>query len=145
MLSTIFNDHSQVNWDTHLPRMYNFWNSVLLYKGDYKGSPFQKHANLPINKEHFNEWLSLFNKNLDEKFEGKMTEEAKVILDGKELEVKDFSDQQKYLYNQIVDLKNKQGRLNFELDQINASLSVFENAFKESFKEEPEEAKTEEK
>jgi hypothetical protein len=70
-----------------------------------------------------------------------MTEEAKVILDGKELEVKDFSDQQKYLYNQIVDLKNKQGRLNFETDQINASLSVFENAFKESFKEEPEEEK----
>jgi hypothetical protein len=34
-----------------------------------------------------------------------MTEEAKVILDGKELQVKDFSDQQKYLYNQIVDLK----------------------------------------
>ena len=74
-----------------------------------------------------------------------MTEEAKVILDGKELEVKDFSDQQKYLYKQIVDLKTKQGRLNFELDKINASLSVFENAFKESFKEEPEEAKTEEK
>ena len=68
-----------------------------------------------------------------------MTEEAKVTLDGKELEVKDFSDQQKYLYNQIVDLKTKQGRINFELDQINASLSVFENAFKESFKEESEE------
>jgi hypothetical protein len=46
-----------------------------------------------------------------------MTEEAKVILDGKELKVKDFSDQQKYLYNQIIDLKNKQGRLNFETDQ----------------------------
>ncbi len=74
-----------------------------------------------------------------------MTEEAKVTLDGQELEVKDFSDQQKYLYNQIVDLKNKQGRLNFELDQINASYSVFENAFKESFKEETKEAETEEK
>ena len=74
-----------------------------------------------------------------------MTEEAKVTLDGQELEVKDFGDQQKYLYNQIVDLKNKQSRLNFELDQINASLSVFENAFKESFKEEPEKAETEEK
>jgi hypothetical protein len=74
-----------------------------------------------------------------------MTEEAKVTLDGKELKVKDFSDQQKYLYNQIVDLKTKQGRLNFELDQINASLSVFENAFKESFKEESEEETTEEK
>jgi len=73
-----------------------------------------------------------------------MTEEATVTLDGQKLKVKDFSDQQKYLYNQIVDLKNKQGRLNFETDQINASLSVFENAFKESFKEEPEEAETEE-
>ena len=73
-----------------------------------------------------------------------MTEEATVTLDGQELEVKDFSDQQKYLYNQMVDLKTKQGRLNFELDQVNASYSVFENAFKESFKEEPEEAETEE-
>ena len=74
-----------------------------------------------------------------------MTEEATVMLDGQELKVKDFSDQQKYLYNQIVDLKTKKGRINFELDQVNASLSVFENAFKESFKEEPEEAQTEEK
>jgi len=74
-----------------------------------------------------------------------MTEEATVMLDGQELKVKDFSDQQKYLYNQMVDLRNKQGRLNFELDQVNASYSVFENAFKESFKEEPEEAETEEK
>ena len=74
-----------------------------------------------------------------------MSEEAKVTLDGQELEVKDFSNQQKYLYNQMVDLRNKQGRLNFELDQVNASYSVFENAFKESFKEEPEEAETEEK
>jgi hypothetical protein len=73
-----------------------------------------------------------------------MTEEATVTLDGQELKVKDFSDQQKYLYNQMVDLRNKQGRLNFELDQVNASYSVFENAFKESFKEEPEEAETEE-
>ena len=74
-----------------------------------------------------------------------MSEEAKVTVNGEELEVKNFSDQQKYLYNQMVDLRNKQGRLNFELDQINASLSVFENAFKESFKEESEEETTEEK
>ena len=74
-----------------------------------------------------------------------MTEEATVTLDGQELKVKDFSDQQKYLYNQMVDLKTKQDRINFELDQVNASYSVFENAFKDSFKEESEEAETEEK
>jgi hypothetical protein len=77
-----------------------------------------------------------------------MTQEAKdnvVFLDDKELKVKDFNDQQKYFYQQIVDLKNKQARINFELDQVNASLSVFQNAFTESFKEEePKESETKE-
>ena len=77
-----------------------------------------------------------------------MTQEAKdnvVFLDDKELKVKDFNDQQKYFYQQIVDLKNKQARIQFELDQVNASLSVFQNAFTESFKEEePKESETKE-
>ena len=77
-----------------------------------------------------------------------MTQEAKdnvVFLDDKELKVKDFNDQQKYFYLQIVDLKNKQTRIQFELDQVNASLSVFQNAFTESFKEEePKESETKE-
>jgi hypothetical protein len=74
-----------------------------------------------------------------------MTQEAKdnvVFLDDKELKVKDFNDQQKYFYQQLVDLKNKQARIQFELDQVNASLSVFQNAFTESFKEEPKESET---
>ena len=74
-----------------------------------------------------------------------MSEETKITLDGQELEIKDFSDQQKYLYNQIVDLRNKQGRINFELDQVNASYSVFENDFKEYIKKESKEEHTEEK
>ena len=76
-----------------------------------------------------------------------MTQEAKdnvVFLDDKELKVKDFNDQQKYFYQQIVDLKNKQTRIQFELDQVNASFSVFQNAFTESFKEEPKESETKE-
>ena len=77
-----------------------------------------------------------------------MTQEAKdnvVFLDDKELKVKDFNDQQKYFYQQIVDLKNKQARIQFELDQVNASLSVFQNAFTQSFKEEePKESETKE-
>ena len=43
-----------------------------------------------------------------------MTQEAKdnvVFLDDKELKVKDFNDQQKYFYQQIVDLKNKLRKL----------------------------------
>ncbi len=67
--------------------------------------------------------------------------EGKVTLDGKELEVKDFNEQQLYLYRQIVDLKNKQGRLNFEMDQVNASYNTFEQAFKQSFEDPTEETK----
>ena len=50
-------------------------------------------------------------------------------------------DQIELLYQDIVDLKNKQARIHFELDQVNASLGVFENAYQKTF----EEQKTEEK
>lgn len=78
-LSAIFNDFAGVNWDTHLPRMYDFWSSVLFFKGGYKGSPFQKHVSLPIDETHFKQWISLFEANLDEHFEGPMTEETKKV------------------------------------------------------------------
>ena len=52
-----------------------------------------------------------------------------------------LTEQQRYIRSQIVDLKNKQARIHFELDQVNASLGVFENAYQKTF----EEQKTEEK
>lgn len=79
LLSVVFNGHAQVDWESHLPKMVNFWNTVLFSKGTYKGSPFQKHETLPISKQHFEKWLSLFNQNLDEHFSGPNTEEAKKI------------------------------------------------------------------
>jgi hypothetical protein len=61
-----------------------------------------------------------------------MSEEAKVTLDGQELEVKDFSDQQKYLYNQITatttanasDSGNGQGTVIGKY-QLNVGLDVY--------------------
>lgn len=79
LLSKVFNDHAGVDWDSHLPKMVNFWNTVLFSKGTYKGSPFQKHESLPVQKEHFDRWLTLFNENLYEHFQGNNTEEAKKI------------------------------------------------------------------
>lgn len=79
LLSSIFNDYAKVNWETHLLKMVNFWNTVLFSKGTYKGSPFQKHELLPIGKAHFDRWLSLFNENIDEHFEGPNAVDAKNI------------------------------------------------------------------
>ena len=77
MLSPIFNDHVKINWDKHLPIMYNFWNTILFSEGDYKGSPFKKHEALPVMKDHFDRWLLLFSTTVDELFTGHMAEEAK--------------------------------------------------------------------
>lgn len=73
LLSPVFNDIAQVNWEHHLPRMYEFWNSLLLYTGSYKGSPFPKHEVLPITPQHFRRWLELFAETLTELFEGENT------------------------------------------------------------------------
>ena len=77
LLSPIFNDFANVNWDSHLPTMYRFWNGILFGEGNYKGSPFAKHIPLPIDKTHFEKWLSLFTETIDELFEGEKANEAK--------------------------------------------------------------------
>lgn len=77
LLSSIFNDFSKVDWEAHLPKMYRFWNTLILAKEQYKGSPFHAHIPLPIDKTHFNQWIELFNQNIDEHFEGEVAENTK--------------------------------------------------------------------
>ena len=62
-----------------------------------------------------------------------------VFLDDKEIKVADLSDEQKYYHSQVVDLRNQKARLTFQLDQVNASLKVFEDAFVKSTQEKADE------
>jgi hypothetical protein len=73
-----------------------------------------------------------------------MTEEAVVFIDDEEKKVSELSDEQRYLHSQILDLRNKEASLKFQLDQVSASMSVFQNAFIEASKEVTEEALEEE-
>src|SRR5437764_13630980 len=77
LLSPIFNDRLQGDWTQHLEKMYRFWQTVLLEEHTYSGSPFLPHATLAIDKDHFNEWLMLFNDTVNELFEGDKAAEAK--------------------------------------------------------------------
>ena len=74
LLAPVF---AHVDWPHHLPIMYNFWSSVLLGDMSYNGSPMAKHLNLPITREHFTRWLSLFLETVDSEFSGPIAEEAK--------------------------------------------------------------------
>ncbi len=64
-------------WGHHLERMYSFWNTVLFSQKEYRGNPFAKHADLPLQSQHFERWIDLFHQTIDEYFEGGKADEAK--------------------------------------------------------------------
>ncbi|GAB3313071.1 group III truncated hemoglobin [Hymenobacter humi] len=78
LLAPVFNDFAHVDWPAHLPRMYDFWSSILLHTARYSGQPFLKHIPLPINEAHFQHWLTLFFRTVDELFAGPVADEAKL-------------------------------------------------------------------
>jgi hemoglobin len=75
-IGPIFNERIQNRWPEHLAKMYTFWQTVLLGNHTYYGSPFPPHAQLPVEREHFERWLSLFSQTLNELFTGQKAEEA---------------------------------------------------------------------
>ena len=53
------------DWDTHLPKMKDFWSSVAMNTGRYSGKPVPAHQKLSgVSKEDFAVWLGLFEKTL---------------------------------------------------------------------------------
>jgi hemoglobin len=60
-LGPIFNRVIGDDWDAHLAKMCDFWSSVLLMTGRFKGSPMAAHARIPeLRPTHFARWLYLF-------------------------------------------------------------------------------------
>jgi cell division septum initiation protein DivIVA len=66
-------------------------------------------------------------------------EENKAVIGDNEILESEMTDEQKYLANQITDLRNKKSKIQFDLDQIQAALTVFENTFIASTKEKADE------
>ena len=58
-----------------------------------------------------------------------MQEENKAVIGDNEILETEMTEEQKYLANQITDLRNKKAKIQFDLDQIQAALTVFENTF----------------
>ncbi|MBS1759352.1 MAG: group III truncated hemoglobin [Bacteroidetes bacterium] len=77
MLKDIFNNVIQDRWPQHLEKMYRFWQTVLLDERTYSGTPFVPHAKLPVEKEHFDQWVRLFNGTVNDLFAGEKAERAK--------------------------------------------------------------------
>ncbi|MBR9859413.1 group III truncated hemoglobin [bacterium] len=76
----IFTEVEPLDWEKHIPIMYNFWESILLGNPVYKGNPMTKHIQLnkkePLTAEHFQRWLYLWEETIHANFEGPKADEA---------------------------------------------------------------------
>jgi hemoglobin len=81
LIGPIFTDVARVNWAAHLPRMYDFWQSVLFGTPGFKGNPLVVHRTLarltPLTAEAFDRWVALFQATVDDLFAGPMADEAR--------------------------------------------------------------------
>lgn len=81
VIGHIFTEIVKVNWEKHLPVMYDFWENTLFYTGSYVGNPMSSHQRLhqifPLNDDHFKQWIALFTGTVDELFEGEKANLAK--------------------------------------------------------------------
>src|ERR1044072_367960 len=70
-----------VDFPSHLPKMYAFWESILFGTPGYKGEPMTAHIHIhqkhKMEPAHFERWISLFTATVDENFTGPKAEEIK--------------------------------------------------------------------
>lgn len=80
IIGYIFTDVVQLDWEKHIPVMYDFWDTVLFGTMIYKGNPIVKHISLDkketLKQEHFDEWLRLWKETIETHFEGEKAAEA---------------------------------------------------------------------
>lgn len=80
LIGFIFTETITLDWEIHIPIMYDFWETTLLGQMKYKGNPMLKHIELnkkePLTAEYFDRWLSLWASTINENFSGSKAEEA---------------------------------------------------------------------
>ncbi|WP_143305364.1 group III truncated hemoglobin [Chitinophaga vietnamensis] len=81
VIGFIFNEVARVDWQKHLPIMYDFWEGLLLDSNAYTRRVMEPHfrlnQQLPLEPPHFTRWLQLFESTVNELFEG---EKAKIAI-----------------------------------------------------------------
>ncbi len=78
LLGPIFEIRIGASWQRHMDRMVDFWSSVLLGTGRFRGNPMLKHALIPdISEAHFDRWMELFKLTVHRLY---MPEQAALIL-----------------------------------------------------------------
>lgn len=77
----IFTDVAKIQLETHLPKIVDFWEVVVLNSGQYHKNVLQIHLDLhaktPLLREHFETWLAHLHESVDAGFAGPNAENLK--------------------------------------------------------------------
>lgn len=81
VIGPIFTDIAKVDWAHHLPKMYDFWESILFGKAVYKGNPMIRHFDIndkaPLQATQFEAWKDIFFTTVDDLFQGENADTIK--------------------------------------------------------------------
>ena len=80
VIGFIFTEVVKLDWNIHIPVMYDFWESMLFMEQKYQGNPMLVHLGLnqkePLLPEHFERWLNLWEETVREHYAGTKAQEA---------------------------------------------------------------------
>lgn len=71
------------DWESHLEKLTDFWESNLFFKSTFKGNPKAAHIQVDkafdetISNYHFGIWMNLWFETIDELFKGELANRAK--------------------------------------------------------------------
>lgn len=81
-IGLFFNESIQ-DWNEHLEKLTDFWETNLFFRNKYKGNPKKAHIevdqnfNESIEQKHFGIWLNLWFETVNENFTGEKADRAK--------------------------------------------------------------------
>jgi hemoglobin len=69
-----------VDMAAHMPRIVDFWSTLLWHTGRYSGNAFRPHLEMAgLTGEHFRRWLVTLERTVDERFAGPSAERLKAM------------------------------------------------------------------
>ena len=74
VLGPVFDEVARVDWDEHIPKLCDFWETVLFRTGGYRGNPLGVHrvlaGQVAMDRGMFDRWLELFRETVEGNFAG---------------------------------------------------------------------------
>ncbi len=81
LLGPVFDEVAETDWAVHIPRLIDYWCTILLREHAYNGALLEAHREVhdrdPFRDEHFDRWFQLWVASIDARWRGPKADLAK--------------------------------------------------------------------